>query len=140
MLLSNLEKLVGRGKKRVGRGNGSGKGKTSARGQKGQKARGSIRVDFEGGQLRLIKRLPFKRGVGNVPAKEGAEIKIGLLTEFKTGSVINNETLLKAGLIKKSSARVKLIGGGEISVPLKIEVPTTKSVRVMIEKAGGTVS
>lgn len=140
MQLDNLQKLVDRPKKRVGRGNGSGKGKTSARGQKGQKARGSIRVDFEGGQLRIIKRLPFKRGVGNLPANKKSEIKVGLLAIFKADSVVNSESLQKVGLIKKTSERIKIIGGGEVSLPLKIEVPTTKSVREMIEKVGGTVS
>lgn len=140
MELNKLTKIVDRSTKRVGRGNGSGKGKTSARGMKGQKARGSIRVDFEGGQLRLIKRLPFKRGVGNLNAVKSTGIKLELLSGFKSGDVINKETLLKAKFIKKLSEPVKIIGGGDINIPLKIEVPTSKSVKSLVEKAGGSVS
>lgn len=140
MQLNEMKKLVEKGSKRVGRGNGSGKGKTSARGQKGQKARGKIRVDFEGGQLRLIKRLPFKRGVGNRVAEPVLAIKVGALSSFKSGSTVNKEALIKEGLVKKTIGRVKIVGGGEVSVPLKIELPTTASVKAQIEKAGGSVS
>jgi large subunit ribosomal protein L15 len=138
--LSNLQKIVAKDKKRVGRGNGSGKGKTSARGQKGQKARGRIRVDFEGGQLRLIKRLPFKRGVGNASAESSLAIQVGLLNSFKANTTVDKEALIKAGLMKKSTGKFKIVGGGDLSVALNIEVPVTKSVQEMVEKAGGKVS
>lgn len=138
MQLSNLQKLVREKNKRVGRGNGSGKGKTSARGQKGQKARGKIRVDFEGGQLRLIKRLPFRRGVGNSKAIDTSIVKVEQLNTFKPGSTINKEALVKTGLVKKN-AKVKIVGGGELIVSLTIEIPVTKSVRDLVEKAGGKV-
>lgn len=140
MELNKLTKIVDKSTKRVGRGNGSGKGKTSARGMKGQKARGSIRVDFEGGQLRLIKRLPFKRGVGNVNAVKSTAIKLELLASFKANDIVNKESLLKGRFIKKLSEPVKIIGGGDITIALKIEVPTTKSVKKLVEMAGGTVS
>ena len=138
MQLSNLRKLVKGKSKRVGRGNGSGKGKTSARGQKGQKARGKIRVDFEGGQLRLIKRLPFKRGVGNAKAEDTAIVKAGQLNTFKPGTTINKEALVAAGLVKKN-AKVKIVASGELTVALVLEIPVTKTVRDQVEKAGGKV-
>lgn len=140
MNLATLPKLVEKGSKRVGRGNGSGKGKTAGRGQKGQKARGTIRVDFEGGQLRIIKRLPFKRGVGNKKAKPTQEVKIGDLNELKSGSVVNEKTLVEAGIVAKNSHNIKIIGGGSVTVPLTVEVSVTASVKEMIEKAGGKVS
>ena len=140
MPLTNLKKLTDKGKKRVGRGNGSGKGKTSARGQKGQKARGRIRVDFEGGQLRLIKRLPFKRGVGNPSAEDTLALKVEVLNSFKAGSIVTKEALIKAGLVKKAVGKIKIVGGGDLSVPLTIEIPVTKSVKALVEKAGGKVS
>lgn len=140
MKLNQLAKSTAKSNKRVGRGESSGKGKTSSRGQKGQKARGTIRADFEGGQLRLIKRLPFRRGVGNLAARESQIVKLGQLAAFKPESIINNETLLKAGLIKKLPSKVKIVGGGSIDIPLKVAIPTTKAVKLQIEKAGGQVS
>ncbi len=139
MQLNNLQKLAKEKNKRVGRGNGSGKGKTAARGQKGQKARGSIRVDFEGGQLRLIKRLPFRRGVGNTKAIDTSIVKAGQLNTFKPGTIINKEVLVAMGLVKKN-AKVKIVAGGELTVALVLEIPVTKTVKDQVTKAGGKVS
>ena len=128
-------------KKRVGRGPGSGHGKTSCRGHKGQKARsgGNIPPGFEGGQMPLQRRLP-KRGFTNIFKEHYALINIRDLKQFTQNSHLDSKALTEAGLLKRAKARVKLLGSGEISYPLVIRVhKASKSAREKIEAAGGKV-
>jgi large subunit ribosomal protein L15 len=144
--LHNLVAVRGARKriKRVGRGEGSGIGKTSGRGMKGQKARksGGVRPGFEGGQLPLAIRLP-KRGFKNYLFKKTyTPINIGRLAErFEDGETVNIASLLERGLVSKTSARVKILGEGDLGKKLNIEVhKVSASARSKIEAAGGTVS
>lgn len=127
--------------KRVGRGPGSGHGKTSCRGTKGQKSRSgkSIPVGFEGGQMPLIRRLP-KRGFTNIFKKRYATISVRDLDRFESGSVVDPDSLVKLGLIKKLFHGIKILGQGNITKPLTLKVhKITKGARRKIEEAGGTV-
>ena len=127
-------------KKRVGRGPGSGWGKTAARGEKGQKSRSgySRKIGFEGGQMPLHRRLP-KRGFTNIFKKQWLEISLAALERhFAANDEINPEVLHTRGLIKKAKHDVVVLGTGEISKPLKVSAHRfTKSAREKIEKAGG---
>ncbi|MBN2125353.1 MAG: 50S ribosomal protein L15 [Deltaproteobacteria bacterium] len=128
-------------KKRVGKGPGSGHGKTACRGHKGQKARsgGSTRPGFEGGQMPLQRRLP-KRGFSNVFRKEYVPINIKDLSRFDPNTTLDIETLKKAGLVKNLKDGVKLLGDGDIAFPLVIRVhKVSKTAREKIEAAGGKV-
>ena len=109
--------------KRVGRGIGSGHGKTSTRGHKGQKARsgGSIRPGFEGGQMPLQRRIP-KRGFTNIFKKEWSIVNVKDLNIFDDGTVVTVALLKQAGLIKKSALPVKLLGDGEVEKQLTVQV------------------
>ena len=127
--------------KRVGRGPGSGHGKTSCRGHKGQKSRsgGGTPPGFEGGQMPLHRRLP-KRGFTNIFKKHYSLINIRDLNRFQPNSTLDIEALEKAGLVKKIKDGVKLLGHGEISYPLMIKVnKASKTAREKIENAGGKV-
>lgn len=132
---------------RVGRGIGSGKGKTAGRGVKGQKARTGVRIKgFEGGQMPLHRRLP-KRGFNPVSRLEYNEINIGRLQQavddgkLAAGTTVTVATLVAAGLCSKARDGVKLLGQGEITAALTIEVAAaSKSALEAIEKAGGTVT
>ncbi len=128
-------------RKRVGRGPGSGHGKTSCRGHKGQKSRsgGGPRIGFEGGQMPLQRRLP-KRGFTNVFRKEYDIINIKDLNRFEPNSSLDKETLKEAGLVKKVRNDIKLLGDGKISKPLFIKVQkVSKTAKEKIEAAGGRV-
>jgi len=135
-----------RAKKRLGRGIGSGLGKTAGRGTKGQKARAGVAIKgFEGGQMPLHRRLP-KRGFNNIFRVEFAEINLDRLQEavdakkLDTGSVVNAEALVKAGVLRRSKAGVRLLGRGELKAKLNIEVHgASKSAIAAVEKAGGSV-
>jgi len=109
--------------KRVGRGIGSGHGKTSTRGHKGQKARsgGGIRLGFEGGQMPLQRRIP-KRGFTNIFRKEYAIVNVGDLNCFDDGSIVTIELLMMAGLVNKVTAGVKLLGEGDLEKKLTVQV------------------
>lgn len=129
--------------KRIGRGEGSGHGKTSGRGHKGQKARksGGVRPGFEGGQLTLARRLP-KRGFRNALFRKTFRVvNVGRLAErFEAGSVVDMDALLVAGLVSKPSEKVKLLAQGDISHALTIKVHAASAgAREKIEKAGGSV-
>jgi large subunit ribosomal protein L15 len=129
--------------KRVGRGQASGKGKTAGRGTKGQKARGRVRLGFEGGQLRLIKRLPFRRGVGNKSSAPALGVNIERLTVFKKNATVNIDSLIAVGLISPGEAKkrkIKILGHGDLIVALKVELPATKSATKKIIAAGGQVT
>ena len=148
MKLSDIADNEGARKKRmrVGRGIGSGKGKTSGRGGKGQTARSGVRIKgFEGGQMPLHRRLP-KRGFNNVFRVEYAEINLDRLQEaidakaIDAGSAINAESLVKAGVLRRAKAGVRLLGRGELKAKINIEVHgASKSAIEAVEKAGGSV-
>lgn len=129
-------------KKRVGRGPGSGLGKTAGRGEKGQKSRSgySAKIGFEGGQMPLHRRLP-KRGFTNIFKKRWLEISLASLEQhFDADAEITPEVLHDRGLIKKAKYDVVVLGNGEISKPLRVSAHRfTKSAREKIEKAGGAV-
>jgi large subunit ribosomal protein L15 len=148
MKLSDIADNAGSRKKRmrVGRGIGSGKGKTSGRGGKGQTARSGVRIKgFEGGQMPIHRRLP-KRGFNNVFRVEYAEINLDRLQQaidaktLDAGSVINAESLVKAGVLRRQKAGVRLLGRGEIKAKVNVEVHgASKSAIAAVEKAGGSV-
>ncbi len=128
-------------RKRVGRGPGSGHGKTSCRGHKGQNSRsgGGTRPGFEGGQMPLHRRIP-KRGFTNIFKKHYSLVHIRDLNRFTPDSTLDVEALAKAGLVKRVKDGVKLLGDGEISHPLVIKVhKVSKTAREKIENAGGKV-
>ena len=130
-------------KKRVGRGPGSGLGKTAGRGEKGQKSRSgySRKIGFEGGQMPLHRRLP-KRGFTNIFKKRWLEISLASLEQhFEADAEITPEVLHDRGLIKKAKYDVVVLGNGEVSKPLRVSAHRfTKSAREKIEKAGGAVN
>jgi large subunit ribosomal protein L15 len=126
--------------KRIGRGGGSGRGKTAGRGTKGQNSRsgGGVNVGFEGGQMPLQRRIP-KRGFTNIFKKQYEIINIRDLKDFASGETIDRDRLYKAGLLKKPVA-VKLLGIGEISHPLTIKLDkVSQAAKEKIESVGGTV-
>jgi large subunit ribosomal protein L15 len=130
-------------KKRVGRGPGSGLGKTAGRGEKGQKSRSgySAKIGFEGGQMPLHRRLP-KRGFTNIFKKEWIEVSLSALEQnFDAGEEVTPELLHERGLIKKAKRDVVVLGTGDISKALRISAHRfTKSAREKIEKAGGAAT
>jgi large subunit ribosomal protein L15 len=148
MKLSEIADNAGSRKKRmrVGRGIGSGKGKTAGRGGKGQTARTGVRIKgFEGGQMPLHRRLP-KRGFTNVFRVEYAEVNLDRIQQaidakqLDVGAVINAESLVKAGVVKRARAGVRLLGRGEIKAKVNVEVHgASKSAVAAVEKAGGSV-
>ena len=129
-------------KKRVGRGPGSGLGKTAGRGEKGQKSRSgySRKIGFEGGQMPLHRRLP-KRGFTNIFKKRWLEVSLTALNQhFNADEEITPEILHDRGLIKKAKHDVVVLGNGDVSKPLRVSAHRfTKSAREKIEKAGGAV-
>src|SRR4051812_7723347 len=148
MKLSEIADNAGSRKKRmrVGRGIGSGKGKQAGRGGKGQTARSGVRIKgFEGGQMPLHRRLP-KRGFTNIFRLEFAEINLDRIQDaidaktLQAGETINAESLVKARVIRRAKAGVRLLGRGEIKAKVTIEVHgASKSAIAAVEKAGGTV-
>lgn len=131
-------------RKRVGRGTGSGMGKTSGRGMKGQGARsgGGKGPYFEGGQLPLVRRLPFRRGFTNIWRIEYKPINVGLLQEKfgDSGQEVTPETLVEAGMIKRSDKAVAILGDGELTTALTVKAHRfSKSAKEKIEAVGGSV-
>ena len=125
--------------KRVGRGIGSGNGKTSGKGHKGQNARsgGGVRPGFEGGQMPLYRRLP-KRGFKNIFAKQYVSINVEDLERFENGTEVTPELLKETGVISKVLDGVKVLGRGELSKKLTVKaVKFSESAKEKIEKAGG---
>lgn len=128
-------------RKRKGQGIGSGLGKTAGRGQKGQNSRsgGGVRPGFEGGQIPLFQRLP-KRGFKNVNRKEYAVVNVSDLNVFENGSEVTIETLIKAGLVKKTYDGVKVLGNGTLDKKLTVKASKfSASAEAAIKNAGGTV-
>jgi large subunit ribosomal protein L15 len=148
MKLSDIADNAGSHKKRMrlGRGIGSGKGKTSGRGGKGQTARTGVRIKgFEGGQMPLHRRLP-KRGFNNVFRVEYSEVNLDRVQQaidakqLDASAVINAEALVKAGVLRRAKAGVRLLGRGEITAKANFEVHgASKSAIAAVEKAGGSV-
>ena len=131
---------------RVGRGIGSGKGKTSTRGQKGQKARNTVAVGFEGGQMPLYRRLP-KRGFTNIFRKEYAVVNVGRIQKaidagkIKAGDSVNIDVLKAVGLVNNVKDGVRLLNKGEITAKVTVEVNSASASAIAaVEKAGGSVS
>ena len=125
--------------KRLGRGSGSGLGKTSGKGHKGAKARsgGGKRPGFEGGQMPLYRRVP-KRGFNNVFGTEYAEVNVERLEAFEDGAVVDAKALLEARIIRKELDGVKILGGGELTKKLTVQAAKfTASAKEKIEAVGG---
>ena len=124
---------------RVGRGHGSGNGKTAGKGHKGQKARsGAPRPGFEGGQMPLYRRLP-KRGFTNRNTKDIVAINLGMLEKFEDGTVVTVETLVENGIIKNPRDGVKVLGGGEFTRNLTVKMNAfSKAAEEKIKAQGGT--
>lgn len=126
-------------RKRVGRGTSSGTGKTSGRGQKGQKARSKVRLGFEGGQMPLFRRMP-KRGFKNINRKEYAVVNLNDLNRFEDGTEITPVILIEAGVIKKELSGVKLLANGELNKKLNIKVSKySEAAKAAVEAAGGSI-
>ena len=128
-------------RKRKGRGVGSGLGKTAGRGTKGHNARsgGGVRPGFEGGQMPLHRRLP-KRGFKNIFQTPVEVVNIRDLNRFESGSVVDSSALADAGLVTRKARQVKVLGQGDLQIPLTVKVgAASKSAREKIEAAGGTV-
>lgn len=144
MYLNELKPVAGakHHKKRVGRGIGSGWGKTAGRGANGQNSRtsGGVRPGYEGGQTQLYKRIP-KRGFTNIHAHQFAVVNLGdINNKFEAGSVVNAESLLEKGLINKVLEGVKVLGNGDLDKALTFKVAkVSESAKEKISKAGGTV-
>jgi large subunit ribosomal protein L15 len=141
--LSELKSPAGsnKNKKRVGRGIGSGHGKTSTRGHKGQKARsgGGTRPGFEGGQMPLQRRIP-KRGFNNIFRKEYVIINVKDLNRFEDGTEVTPEVLLQAGLIKSLKEKVKILGDGELDKKLVLKVnKVSQQAQEKVTAKGGKV-
>ncbi len=144
MALEKIDKITKRKKRRLGQGHGSGRGKTGGRGTKGQKSRGKVALSFEGGALPLIKRLPLRRGKGKnkVFKKKPVIVNIKTLNLLKKDTIVDVDSLIKNKIIDKEDALtygIKILGEGELKIPLLIKVPISKSASVKIQKAGGRV-
>ncbi len=130
-----------KGPKRIGRGHGSGWGKTAGKGHKGQNARsgGGVKPGFEGGQTRMTMRIP-KRGFNNIFREEYAVVNVSDLEKFNDGIVVDTELMKAAGLIKKEMAGVKVLGNGELTKKLTVKAAKfSAAAKEKIEKAGGKV-
>ncbi len=128
-------------KKRVGRGPGSGTGKTAGRGAKGQRSRagGGVRPGFEGGQMPLIRRLP-KRGFRNIFGRSFLVVNVRDLNRFAPESTVDETALRQAGLVKGAAHGIKLLGQGELTQPLIVKVNAVSAqARAKVEAAGGRV-
>ena len=141
MKLHELSPVAGSKKepKRIGRGHGSGQGKTAGKGHKGQKARsgGSIRPGFEGGQMPLQRRIP-KRGFNNIFAKKIVAINLSDLNVFEDNEVIDAKALIDKGIIKKEYDGIKILSNGEMSKKLIVKANAfSEAAKQKIEEAGG---
>lgn len=144
MNLETLPKITSRKKRRLGQGHGSGRGKTAGRGTKGQKARGKIPISFEGGAVSLIKRLPFRRGKSRnkVFKNKALVLNTKALNLLPKGTIVDIESLIKYNLVNAEDAKVygvKILGDGDLSIPLTVKLPVSKGAAKKIKKAGGKV-
>ena len=143
METNHLPKTVEKKLRRLGQGHGSGRGKTSGRGTKGQKARGKIPTFFEGGALPLTKRMPFLRGRGRNKIVKSHPIALDIIKLSRlSGKVVDVDSLVKSGIVDKSASKVgvKLIGSTKITGKYEVKVPATAGARKAIEQAGGSLS
>ena len=146
MTLLNTREKINKSKIRVGRGIGSGKGKTSGRGVKGQKSRSGVAIkSFEGGQMPLYRRLP-KRGFNQIPREKIAILNLEKIQSFidkktlKVNDIINSDTLKKLKIINKNSTKLKILGTGESKDKINIEANlASKSAVDKLEKIGGSI-
>lgn len=143
MKLDELRPAVGSktSKKRIGRGIGSGLGKTSGKGHKGQNARsgGGVRPGFEGGQMPLFRRIP-KRGFKNINSKEYTEVTLAMLENLENGTEVTVDSLLELGLIRKANDGIVVLGNGELTKKLTVKAArVTKNAEAKIVAAGGKV-
>ena len=143
--MESLKPAIGsiKNKKRVGRGPGSGIGKTCTRGHKGQKSRkgGTIRLGFEGGQTPLYRRLPKKGFKNSKFARKYKEVNLFMLDTFKDGSVINIDDYIKHGMLNSKKGKIKILGSGELTKKLEVYADKfTKGAKEKIEKAGGKIN
>lgn len=141
MKLHELSPVAGSKKeaKRIGRGHGSGQGKTAGKGHKGQKARAGkgMRVGFEGGQMPLQRRIP-KRGFNNIFAKKVVSVNVGTLNKFEDGAVVDVAALVEAGIVKNSFDAVKILSNGNLTKKLTVKVSAySEAAKAKIEAAGG---
>ncbi len=142
-MLNELKPVCGarHSKKRLGRGAGSGLGKTAGKGHKGQNARsgGGVRLGFEGGQLPLFQRLP-KRGFNNVNRKEYAIVNVADLNQFENETVVSIEQFVTSGLVNKMQNGIKVLGQGNLDKKLTVKAHKfSASAKAAIENAGGTI-
>ena len=136
------DKGANKSKQRVGRGDGSGRGTTAGRGTKGQKARsgGGVRPGFEGGQLPIQKRMPYKRGFTNVWRTPWETVNVGTLNDLEIEGPVTPEKLVELGIVRSTRYPLKVLGAGEINTQLTIHAHAfSKSAVALIESAGGTV-
>ena len=143
MKLDELKPAVGSKstRKRIGRGVGSGLGKTAGKGHKGQNARsgGGVRPGFEGGQMPLFRRIP-KRGFKNINSKEYTEVTLAMLEGLDNGTEVTAQSLLEAGIIKKANDGIVVLGNGELTKKLTVKAArVTKSAEAKILASGGKV-
>ena len=141
MNLHELSPAIGskRDVKRIGRGHGSGQGKTAGKGHKGQKARsgGGVRPGFEGGQMPLQRRIP-KRGFNNIFAKKIVAVNVGSLNVFEDGENIDAQALINAGIIKKEHDGIKILSNGKLIKKLNVKASAfSESAKQKIEEVGG---
>ncbi len=141
MKLNQLTATPGatKARKRIGRGYGSGTGKTAGKGHKGQKARAGhgMRPGFEGGQMPLQRRIP-KRGFNNIFGKDIVSVNVGTLNKFEDGAAVDAAALIEAGIIKKCGDGVKILANGELTKKLTVKASAfSEAAKAKIEAAGG---
>lgn len=139
MKLNELQVAEGSRKvrNRVGRGESSGNGKTAGRGQKGQEARGKVRLGFEGGQMPLFRRKP-KRGFTNINRKEFAVVNLDVLNQFDNGTEVSPALLVEAGIVKNELSGIKILANGQLEKSLTVKANKFSAAAVTaIEAAGG---
>lgn len=144
MKLSSLTRTTKTRQKRLGRGHGSGRGKTAGRGTKGQNAKGSRPLSFEGGALPLIKRLPFLRGKGKNKSfgNKPIAVNVKVLNLLKKGTVVDIQSLIENKIVDADYAKkngVKILGDGDLKVSLVVKLPVSKGAAKKILAAGGRV-
>lgn len=141
MKLSSLPSIRIQSKRRLGQGHGSGRGKTAGRGTKGQNARASMPLTFEGGQSQLIKRVPFLRGkLRNASQQPKAfVVRLDQLETLPAGTEVNKQSLIKFGIVKSTVKKIKILDSGSITKALTVTLPCSNGAKVAIEKAGGNV-
>ena len=126
-------------RKRIGRGAGSGQGKTAGKGHKGQKARsgGGVRIGFEGGQMPLARRIP-KRGFNNIFAKPLTAVNVAVLNQFEDGAVVDSAALIAKGILQDCKYGLKVLGNGNVTKKVTVKAAAfSESAKEKIEKAGG---